>query len=212
MCARADFLVRFDDGGDDGYLEIRARTGVRASRPNDKHRRHWWRWDWDDKLQNVTVVTRLVSLSRRRRFALFLFVVVPQMLIAFTLGITGGWYLALATNQGELILNVVALGFVISLDEGLYRCLVPGRVCIALFNMEPLRVKSSKVPPSSSLVKLVFFGSRSGEHQSRPAQTVLRQALPRPENTLFWRHRLHLRRESRHWSGVRCKGRRCGKC
>ena len=113
---------------------------------------------WDDKLQNVTVVTRLVSLSPRRRFALFLFVVVPRLLIATTLGITGGWYLALATNQGELILNVVALNFVISLDEGLCRCLVPRRVCTALSNMEPLRVKSSKVPPSSSLVKFVFLG------------------------------------------------------
>jgi len=108
-----------------------------------------------DKLEKITVVTRLVALKRERCLAMFLFVVAPRLLIAIVLGITGSLYLSLETDQQELILNVVALTFVVSLDEELYKGFVPRRARVALANMEPLRVETFRIAPSApSLLKM----------------------------------------------------------
>lgn len=101
----------------------------------------------DDKLEKITVVTRLVSLSSKRCLVMCVFVLAPRLLIAIVLGITGSWYLSLETSQADLILNVVALTFVVSLDEELYKSFVPRRAHIALTNMEPLHVRSFHIPP-----------------------------------------------------------------
>jgi len=137
----------------------------------------------DDKLINVTVVTRLVTLSERRRFALVLFVVLPRLFVAVALGMTGSRYLTFSTNQAELILNVVALNFVVLLDEELYTCLVPSRVRTALSNMEPLRITSCMIP--SSINEVCICGWCGGQRLSCGDPAILRQALPRPSNTVL---------------------------
>ncbi len=59
---------------------------------------------------------------------------------ALILGVAGNIYLARTLNVPELLLNVVALEFVIQLDELLFACCAPLRVKQLCANLEPLKI------------------------------------------------------------------------
>jgi len=108
-------------------------------------------------LEKITVVPRLVTLSRVRKWSMSLLVVAPRMCITVSLGIIGSWYLSLGISQEDLILNVVALAFVVSLDEELYRCFIPRRLHTAVANLEPLLVTQCRMLPSVTVMSKLLF-------------------------------------------------------
>ena len=106
--------------------------------------------------EKVEVTWRFEALSAVRRLSFCLFVLGPKLFIAIVLGITGSMFLGLSTNQEDLVLNVVALSFVVSIDEELYNCFIPGRVHIALAGLEPLHLKPHRLPHSfPAVIKMV---------------------------------------------------------
>mmetsp|Transcript_39696 Transcript_39696/g.86529 ORF Transcript_39696/g.86529 Transcript_39696/m.86529 type:complete len:416 (-) Transcript_39696:27-1274(-) len=69
----------------------------------------------------------IIGLTARTRFAVYFFVLFPKYVILFILLIEGSRWLATAVGFGDIILNSVALGFVIGVDEVLYSTLLPLR-------------------------------------------------------------------------------------
>jgi len=69
----------------------------------------------------------IIGLTSRTRAAVYAFVLFPKYIILFILLIEGSRWLATAVSFGDIILNSVALGFVIGVDEVLYSTLLPLR-------------------------------------------------------------------------------------
>jgi len=92
----------------------------------------------DPTLVKVNVVTRMQCISRKRLVAVSLLVTLPRWMVAVALGFAGSLYLSQQVSQAEVVLKMVALEFILSLDELIYHTFVPRRLHIALFNMEPL--------------------------------------------------------------------------
>eukprot|EP00928_Gymnodinium_smaydae_P032335 TRINITY_DN23446_c0_g1_i1.p1 TRINITY_DN23446_c0_g1~~TRINITY_DN23446_c0_g1_i1.p1 ORF type:complete len:1660 (+),score=163.51 TRINITY_DN23446_c0_g1_i1:77-5056(+) len=86
---------------------------------------------------------RLKSLSRRRIVIILMTVSLPRLCITGFLCWVGLQYLAFLTSMEDLILNVVALGFVLDLDEILY-VFVPSTLKTFLHLMEPIEVSTWK--------------------------------------------------------------------
>ena len=98
----------------------------------------------DSALVKVNVVTRMKSISRKRLVGVSLLVILPRWIVAVALGFTGSLYLSQQVSQAQVVLNVVALEFILSLDELIYHAFVPRRLHITLVNMEPLPRVSCK--------------------------------------------------------------------
>mmetsp|Transcript_4255 Transcript_4255/g.11549 ORF Transcript_4255/g.11549 Transcript_4255/m.11549 type:complete len:426 (+) Transcript_4255:94-1371(+) len=69
----------------------------------------------------------IIGLTKNTRYAVNMFVLIPKYFILFILLIEGSRWLATAVSFGDIILNSVALGFVIGIDEVLYHTLLPIR-------------------------------------------------------------------------------------
>merc|ERR1719401_2196783 len=67
----------------------------------------------------------IVSLTPFVRWALLLMILVPKLLIGAALMMLGMIWLSATESFGELILNAVALEFVINIDDHLFEALLP---------------------------------------------------------------------------------------
>ena len=82
-----------------------------------------------------------ISAARKLLFGLLQ---VARFAVATILLVVGGLYLVHTTNVGDLILNMVALEFVLNLDELIFGVMVPQRVKHMIGRVEPL--PSSRLP------------------------------------------------------------------
>eukprot|EP00747_Dinoflagellata_sp_TGD_P146993 gnl/TRDRNA2_/TRDRNA2_176749_c0_seq4.p1 gnl/TRDRNA2_/TRDRNA2_176749_c0~~gnl/TRDRNA2_/TRDRNA2_176749_c0_seq4.p1 ORF type:complete len:512 (-),score=43.93 gnl/TRDRNA2_/TRDRNA2_176749_c0_seq4:104-1510(-) len=80
---------------------------------------------------------RLQTLSRAR-FALMMFVGAARLAVAIGLLVAGGIWLTSTYALRDLILDAVALAFIMELDEMIYGVMVPRRTRVLLENVEPL--------------------------------------------------------------------------
>ena len=79
----------------------------------------------------------ITSLSRRHLCFLFLFTILPRLGVSVNLFIAGARFLCHTLEIGDLILNAVALGFIMELDEIVFQFL-PTRVRCAVAKSDPL--------------------------------------------------------------------------
>mmetsp|Transcript_27409 Transcript_27409/g.64010 ORF Transcript_27409/g.64010 Transcript_27409/m.64010 type:complete len:1319 (+) Transcript_27409:100-4056(+) len=120
---------------------------------------------------NKTVVAKhedgsieLVSMSRCRAIVMFWLVAIPRTAIAGLLGVTGVYFLRREFGIEEIILNTVALGFVLEIDELLF-AFAPSAARYAVSNMadvpiELQRKKDENPASCRSLLRALLERSR----------------------------------------------------
>ena len=86
------------------------------------------------------------QMSLWRKYMLYGLVSMPRMVVACMLLVTGTQYLANTLNLSDLILNAVALAFILDLDELIASAFMPRRPRFLLERLGTLRVTQSPVP------------------------------------------------------------------
>eukprot|EP00928_Gymnodinium_smaydae_P032048 TRINITY_DN23324_c0_g2_i1.p1 TRINITY_DN23324_c0_g2~~TRINITY_DN23324_c0_g2_i1.p1 ORF type:complete len:1265 (-),score=241.32 TRINITY_DN23324_c0_g2_i1:304-4029(-) len=110
-----------------------------------------------DPESSLTVRVKSISLLRVL-FSLF-FVFLPRFAIAVILGIIGTFYLAVTTSMSDLLLNAMALAFIIDVDSLLFLVLVPNRMKSLINKIEPAVVKNGFIQRKlGSTVAFLRFG------------------------------------------------------
>merc|ERR1711968_134231 len=94
------------------------------------------------ELENYLI---LESLSFRRKIMLLFAVIVPRFAITAVLGYKGVSFLILTESKKDLILNTVALAFIIEVDELLFATFAPFRAKYVISRFEPLRTTPDKL-------------------------------------------------------------------
>eukprot|EP00929_Paragymnodinium_shiwhaense_P003349 TRINITY_DN103825_c0_g1_i1.p1 TRINITY_DN103825_c0_g1~~TRINITY_DN103825_c0_g1_i1.p1 ORF type:complete len:324 (+),score=32.90 TRINITY_DN103825_c0_g1_i1:76-1047(+) len=84
------------------------------------------------------------GLSFLRKAMLITFVVVPRLLIAICLGYVGTYYLASSLSDADLLLNAMALVFVIDIDELIYQAIYPTSVRRVMCHMPSFKVQDRR--------------------------------------------------------------------
>ena len=69
----------------------------------------------------------ITQMSKFRKVMLFIFVALPRLVVAVSLALTGTKYLANTLSLADLILNAVALAFILDLDELVESAFMPRR-------------------------------------------------------------------------------------
>lgn len=90
---------------------------------------------------------RLVCLNGGSRMALFILVVIPKIVIAGCLLVMGLVWLTASPAYTDLILNSLALGFVLDIDSLLYETFLPARLHQSIEHMSfamPLKAKEDE--------------------------------------------------------------------
>jgi len=82
----------------------------------------------------------LAKISVTRFFWVFMVVVIPRLFIVAFLLPTGMSYLCHTISPSELVLNAMALTFIIQIDEMFYEAFAPRRVKCLVRNMKPMPV------------------------------------------------------------------------
>eukprot|EP00929_Paragymnodinium_shiwhaense_P017146 TRINITY_DN12612_c0_g1_i1.p1 TRINITY_DN12612_c0_g1~~TRINITY_DN12612_c0_g1_i1.p1 ORF type:complete len:1512 (+),score=329.51 TRINITY_DN12612_c0_g1_i1:135-4670(+) len=116
--------------------------------------------DADPSLVSTKVVLKLTTISLPRMIILFIFVVIPRIVIAIVLCYVGTKYLGVTVNMGDLLLNAMALAFIIDLDELFFNIFAPRHVQLLVENMEPTPILPSarfrKLPGFATFMKLMM--------------------------------------------------------
>eukprot|EP00929_Paragymnodinium_shiwhaense_P017150 TRINITY_DN12612_c0_g3_i1.p1 TRINITY_DN12612_c0_g3~~TRINITY_DN12612_c0_g3_i1.p1 ORF type:complete len:1310 (-),score=213.17 TRINITY_DN12612_c0_g3_i1:416-4345(-) len=116
----------------------------------------------DPSLLASKVVVKMSSLSCCRICVLIVFVVLPRFAIAIILGGIGAMYLGVTASMPDLLLNAMALAFIIDLDEMFYSVFAPRRIQLLVQNFEPTPVIPSRIylkcPGIVTFGKVVFVG------------------------------------------------------
>merc|ERR1740138_1530787 len=105
------------------------------------------------------------SIGCCQKFVIFILILLPRTVIIILLAYIGTEFLILADDYGDLILNSVALGFLIEVDDMLFSAVTSGRTKARIAKTEPLEGSHScsscciflgKLPTSIPLVLLVI--------------------------------------------------------
>eukprot|EP00928_Gymnodinium_smaydae_P027372 TRINITY_DN21193_c0_g2_i1.p1 TRINITY_DN21193_c0_g2~~TRINITY_DN21193_c0_g2_i1.p1 ORF type:complete len:994 (+),score=168.96 TRINITY_DN21193_c0_g2_i1:72-3053(+) len=91
-----------------------------------------------DALLKLMVQTRLKYISWTRVVVFCVLVLLPKMIIALLLGFIGMQFLAVTTSLTDLLLNAMALAFILDVDDIFYAIFVPRRIQTIIRNLEPL--------------------------------------------------------------------------
>lgn len=94
----------------------------------------------------------ITSLTVPARFALYVFVVIPKLLIAAILMFIGCRWLCATESFSDLILNALALEFVIGVDELIYDNFAPAAMKDWLEMTSMLHIKGSKHEKDSTVI------------------------------------------------------------
>lgn len=89
---------------------------------------------------------KIATMSRGRRNMLFIFVAFPRLLVAFSLMDTGTRYLANTLALEDLILNAVALAFILDLDELIESAFAPRRARFVLDELHAMPIPRIRIP------------------------------------------------------------------
>jgi hypothetical protein len=113
------------------------------------------------RLVALTVVTRLTAVSRSRLAWAVFGIALPRAFFATVLGFVGTLFLATASAMSELVLNAIALAFIIELDEMLYSVFAPRRLHTLMNNIEPLPMPPLRrcVPGLNCFLKMLFVAA-----------------------------------------------------
>merc|ERR1711904_444910 len=79
-----------------------------------------------DEIEDVE--ERIVALTPGFRWALYLLLVLPKFLINLALLVVGSMWLAATDDFADLVLNAVALEFIILIDETIFDAMFPRTV------------------------------------------------------------------------------------
>jgi hypothetical protein len=117
-----------------------------------------------EDLHLISVVTRIEKIRPLRVYFAWALIIVPRVIICVFLAITGVRFIGKTNNVDDLILNCLAIAFVIDLDELIYECLAPRRLKTLMNNVEPIpclapeyRVTRRHVPVLSLVLKVLFL-------------------------------------------------------
>lgn len=72
--------------------------------------------------------TKITHMTKGVRITVYVAIILPKVLLAVFLLMIGSLWLTATIGFGDLILNAVALEFVISVDETIFNALMPGEV------------------------------------------------------------------------------------
>eukprot|EP00930_Biecheleria_cincta_P048561 TRINITY_DN33848_c0_g1_i1.p1 TRINITY_DN33848_c0_g1~~TRINITY_DN33848_c0_g1_i1.p1 ORF type:complete len:911 (-),score=147.19 TRINITY_DN33848_c0_g1_i1:62-2794(-) len=78
------------------------------------------------------------SMSITQKFLIVLFVCLPRLIISCALCVVGAVFLAYTSNMEELLLNTVALEFILQIDETLYPVILPRRTRCIFASLAPM--------------------------------------------------------------------------
>eukprot|EP00929_Paragymnodinium_shiwhaense_P003989 TRINITY_DN10469_c0_g2_i2.p1 TRINITY_DN10469_c0_g2~~TRINITY_DN10469_c0_g2_i2.p1 ORF type:complete len:893 (-),score=139.33 TRINITY_DN10469_c0_g2_i2:228-2837(-) len=84
---------------------------------------------------------KIESISLLRVVLLHFFVVLPKLAIALYLGFTGIEFLTVTANMGDLLLNAMALAFVIDVDSLFFSIFAPSRIKSLVALTEPMQIR-----------------------------------------------------------------------
>eukprot|EP00931_Biecheleriopsis_adriatica_P092611 TRINITY_DN6640_c0_g1_i2.p1 TRINITY_DN6640_c0_g1~~TRINITY_DN6640_c0_g1_i2.p1 ORF type:complete len:902 (+),score=126.60 TRINITY_DN6640_c0_g1_i2:106-2811(+) len=93
--------------------------------------------------EHTRLSIRFESISSGRIFCCFILVVIPRIVVAAVLYVSGVFFLGVTADLTELVLNAMALAFVLSIDEVLFQILAPRRTQILFRKLRPLSLASS---------------------------------------------------------------------
>ncbi|CAE7674452.1 ttll6, partial [Symbiodinium sp. CCMP2456] len=88
----------------------------------------------------------ITQMTQFRKWVLFLFVALPRLVVAVSLAITGTRYLANTLSLADLILNAVALAFILDLDELVESAFMPRRARFLLDALGTLPIARVEIP------------------------------------------------------------------
>eukprot|EP00930_Biecheleria_cincta_P020072 TRINITY_DN15169_c0_g1_i7.p1 TRINITY_DN15169_c0_g1~~TRINITY_DN15169_c0_g1_i7.p1 ORF type:complete len:925 (+),score=119.71 TRINITY_DN15169_c0_g1_i7:61-2835(+) len=106
-------------------------------------------------LSRADVRTRFLAMSNVRKTMVVMFLVIPKLVVAILLGVVGARFLGVTSNMTDLLLNAMALTFVLDIDDILFFLLAPRRVQSLVRNLEPLPTGKS---PMQTLTGLPWLG------------------------------------------------------
>lgn len=84
----------------------------------------------------------LDGCSRCYRFFLLLVVGLPKLCVAIIIAYAGGWYVLESADRETLILNTLAMTFIINIDEFLYHAFTAQSIIDNISNMQPVKVEN----------------------------------------------------------------------
>jgi len=99
---------------------------------------------------------QLASIAPRRRAAVLL-VQFIRLLVAIALGVYGGHFLVYTTTPQELVLNAVALEFVMDIDELLFRVAAPSSVQALLTRVREVPIPQMRQCKGANFTAIVMF-------------------------------------------------------
>lgn len=114
----------------------------------------------ESDIMEIAVVDTGFTLERipLLRCLFFIFLSTVQLLIACTLLVAGLQWLGTTTDIVELLLNGVALAYIMDIDELTYKVLVPTKLDTLIRRLEPISVGwSLKVPARSVVLSMPLF-------------------------------------------------------
>lgn len=124
-------------------------TFVRAKQGGEEDSHH-------KSMVHMLVIARLKKLSLTRVVTILMFVVIPRILVAFLLGGVGVRFLGSSQSCSDMLLNSLALAFILDLDEMFYSVFVPRRVKCVVKNLEAMPVKPQR------LIRMTRFACING--------------------------------------------------
>jgi hypothetical protein len=110
-------------------------------------------------LEKLTVTARLVQITRLRALFVGVGIVLPRVVLAGLLGVIGIRYLGRTGRMEDLVLNAMALSFILSIDEEFFETFLPRRVQTLIHNLEaaPLNEgrRARRLPAMEALAVLI---------------------------------------------------------
>jgi hypothetical protein len=91
-----------------------------------------------ENLYQIPVVARVVEICPLRVYFAWAFIIVPRLIICLFLGVTGLRFIGKTNSLDDLVLNCVAVAFVMDLDEIAYEGFTPRRLKTLVSQVEPI--------------------------------------------------------------------------
>jgi len=88
----------------------------------------------------------ITKISTCRKYMVYIFVALPRLVVGVCLAITGTSYLANTLNLADLILNAVALAFILDIDELIESAFMPRRARFLLNALGTLPIARLELP------------------------------------------------------------------
>jgi hypothetical protein len=109
-----------------------------------------------EDLYQISVATRVEKISPLRVYFVWVCIIVPRLIICLFLAVTGVRFIGKTHSVDDLVLNCVAIAFVMDLDEVAFEGFVPRRLKTLINEMEPIPCKPLNYKASRRLMPVVW--------------------------------------------------------